>query len=94
MRQSRGMSLVELLANVTIGFAVAVATQALVFPVFGIEATMGQHLAIGGLFTIVSIARSYLLRRLFERLRERKTPPGWAALVPVRSDQAMRQRRS
>ena len=35
----------------------------------GLEAAFGEHLAIGAVFVMVSLARSYLLRRLFERLR-------------------------
>ena len=68
MTQSRIMSAVESVANVAIGYGVAIATQAAVFPLFGIHATVGDHLAIGGIFTIVSLARSYLLRRLFNFL--------------------------
>lgn len=73
MRQSRRMSLVEAIANVLVGYAVAVLAQILVFPLFGIEATLGQNLALGGLFTIISIARSYALRRAFEAIRVRST---------------------
>ena len=70
--QSRLMSLVEAGANVAVGFSVALATQLVVFPVFGLEATLGQNLAIRGVFTAVSVVRSYLLRRAFEALRARR----------------------
>ncbi len=69
MKQSRRMSLVESVANVIIGYGVAVVTQILIFPVFGLQTTLGQNLAMGGVFTIVSLARSFLLRRLFEAIR-------------------------
>lgn len=65
------MSAVEAVTNVAVGFGVAVLTQALVFPLFGIHATMRDHLAIGGLFTVVSVIRSYCLRRVFEAIRVR-----------------------
>ena len=71
MKQSRIMSAVEAVTNVAVGFGVAVLTQALVFPLFGIHATMGEHLAIGGVFTVVSVIRSYALRRFFEAVRVR-----------------------
>jgi hypothetical protein len=67
--QSRTMSLVEAISNVVVGFCMAVATQMAVFPLFGIGVTLSANLAIGAVFTILSIARSYLLRRLFEHLR-------------------------
>ena len=65
------MSLVEAIANVAVGYGVAVVTQILLFPFFGLHTTLGQNLAMGGIFTIVSLARSFLLRRFFEALRER-----------------------
>lgn len=69
MRQSRLMSLVEAAANVIVGYGIAVLTQIMVFPLFGLSATIGQNLAIGAVFTVVSLARNYLLRRAFEALR-------------------------
>lgn len=71
MRQSRLMSLVEAGANVVVGYGVAVLTQVLVFPLFGLSTTIGQNLVIGAIFTVMSLARSYLLRRAFEALRFR-----------------------
>lgn len=69
MSQSRTMSAVESVANVAVGYGIAVATQAAVFPLFGIHATAADHLAIGAIFTVVSLARSYLLRRVFNRIK-------------------------
>jgi hypothetical protein len=69
--QSRTMSLIEALANVVVGFAVTVLTQRAVFPLFGIATTRSVDFAIGGLFTLVSVVRSYLMRRLFERIAAR-----------------------
>lgn len=65
------MSLVESLANVIMGYGIAIATQILVFPWFGLQASLSDNLAIGAIFTVVSIIRSYTLRRLFEALRIR-----------------------
>ena len=69
MKQSRLMSLLEAITNVAIGYILAIITQIVVFPWFGLEATLGEHLAIGSVFVAVSLARGYLLRRLFEMLR-------------------------
>lgn len=62
------MSLVEAFANVVIGYAVAVLTQVLVFPLFGLQPTLAQNLKIGLVFAAVSILRSCALKRAFERL--------------------------
>ena len=67
MKQSRTMSLVETIANVVVGYALAIATQIVVFPWFGIEAGLSEHLTIGLAFVGVSLVRGFLLRRLFER---------------------------
>jgi len=69
MKQSRLMSLVEAVANVAVGYGLAVATQIAVFPLFGLAVSLGDNLAIGCVFTVVSLIRSYALRRLFEQLR-------------------------
>ena len=69
MKQSRLMSMVEAITNVIVGYGVAVVTQILVFPIFGLQTTLGQNLAMGGIFTIVSLLRSFALRRFFESFR-------------------------
>jgi hypothetical protein len=63
------MSLVEAVTNVLVGYGVAVATQMLVFPLFGFEASLQDNLTIGLVFTAVSLVRNYVLRRAFEALR-------------------------
>jgi hypothetical protein len=73
MKQSRLMSLVESLANVLVGYGVALATQMVVFPLFGLTVTVTENLLIGLIFTAVSIIRSYTLRRGFEALRLRQS---------------------
>jgi hypothetical protein len=69
MRQSRLMSLVEAVANVVVGYGIAVAMQLVLFPTFGLAVSLRQSLAIGVVFTLVSVVRSYLLRRILEALR-------------------------
>ncbi len=73
MKQSRTMSLIEAVANVAIGFGVAVLAQIAVFPLFGLEVSFSDNLTIGAIFTGVSIGRSYALRRLFEAIRVRSS---------------------
>jgi hypothetical protein len=65
------MSLVESLANVAVGYGIAVLTQIAVFPFFGLHVSLADNLVMGAVFTIVSIARSFTLRRVFEELRVR-----------------------
>jgi len=72
MKQTRRMSLVEALTNVAVGYGVAVVTQMAVFPLFGLQATLAQNMMMGAIFTVVSIVRSYALRRVFEEIRVRR----------------------
>ncbi|UYP69852.1 hypothetical protein OIU14_13360 [Thalassobacter stenotrophicus] len=69
MMQSRRQSLIEAISNVIVGYVLAVITQIVVFPWFGLQVSFGDNLAIGALFVIISLLRSYALRRLFERWR-------------------------
>lgn len=87
MKQSRLMSLVESVANVAVGYGVAVVTQILIFPIFGLHTTLAQNLKMGAVFTLVSIARSYVLRRLFEAFRVRCAASRKQTSPPMRDDQ-------
>ena len=68
MSQSRKVSLLEAATNVAVGYGLAIVTQMIVFPWFGIEAALEDHLALGLAFVAVSLVRSYMLRRLFDRI--------------------------
>ena len=67
------MSMLESIVNVLVGYGVAVVTQMLVFPAFGLHVTLEQNLQMGAVFTLASIVRSYALRRGFETLRVRSS---------------------
>ncbi len=72
MRQSKRMSMAESLINVAVGYGVAVSAQIMVFPLFGLDVALVDNLAIGAIFTGISIVRSFALRRVFEEIRVRK----------------------
>jgi uncharacterized protein (DUF2062 family) len=76
MKQSRWMSLIEASTNVAIGYGIAVVTQVLIFPLFGLHTTLAVNLQMGAVFTGVSLLRSYVLRRLFEKLCRRRQKYG------------------
>lgn len=63
--QSRWGSLTESVLNVLIGYSVAVISQLIIFPLFDIHVGLRQNLFIGLWFTVISIVRSYAVRRLF-----------------------------
>lgn len=70
MSQSRRGSMIEAVANVVIGYWIAVGAQMAIFPLFGVHLPVSDNLMIAVLFTVVSLIRSYALRRLFNRLRK------------------------
>ena len=63
--QSRLLSLLEAIANVVAGFVLSFLLQLVLFAALGIPASIGQNLAITAIFSAFSLARSYVLRRLF-----------------------------
>jgi hypothetical protein len=65
MTQSRTASLIESVFNVVIGYGVALASQLVIFPMFGIHLPLSDNLAIGAWFTLISLVRSYTIRRYF-----------------------------
>jgi len=61
--------MIEAFANVAIGYGVAVTSQVLVFPLVGINVDIETNLLIGLIFTVISLVRSYILRRIFTHYR-------------------------
>lgn len=65
--QSRKKSMFESIANVLVGYFVALLSQIAVFPMFGIDIPFSDNLAIGAWFTVISLIRSYAIRRWFNK---------------------------
>ena len=68
---SRWMSLVEAVTNIAVGYGLAILTQIIVFPLFGLHASLSENLLIGCVFVGVSLVRGYTLRRVFNALNGR-----------------------
>ncbi len=63
MYQSRTESLIEACINVGIGFIISIIANFIIFPIVGVVASVSQVLWIGTFMTVVSITRSYFVRR-------------------------------
>lgn len=72
MSQSRIGSLVEATVNIAIGFGINWTANLLVLPLFGFNVTAGEAFGIGVIFTAISLARSYIIRRWFNLGASRK----------------------
>ena len=70
MTQTKTQSAVESVANVAIGYGVSLAANATILPLFGIAISTADNLAIGAIYTAISIVRSYCVRRAFNRRTE------------------------
>jgi hypothetical protein len=63
--QSRLSSFYEALANTLIGYFINLGVQLVVYPWFGATFSFKQNIAIGLIFMVVSITRSFVIRRWF-----------------------------
>lgn len=71
MGQTRLGSFIEAWGNVAVGFGINYAANLLVLPLFGFKVTMTAALGIGVIFTVISVVRSYVLRRVFNGIKQR-----------------------
>ena len=65
MTQTRLGSFIEAWINVAIGFGINFGANLFILPLIGFQISVGQNLFIGVLYTIISVARSYCIRRWF-----------------------------
>jgi hypothetical protein len=83
--QSRKASLVESLANIVVGIVIQASGQAGLFYVMHLDISVAQFSAFTGVMTVLSVIRSYCLRRLWnaEWWKRKKLvpapPPAFAA---------------
>ena len=68
LKQTKLMSFVEAITNVFIGYTIATAATYVILPMHGYDVTTQKALSISLAFTGISLARSYILRRFFNRL--------------------------
>lgn len=65
MKQTRLCSLIESVVNILVGYGVALGSQLLIFPMFGVHLPFTANMLIGAWFTAISLVRSYIIRRWF-----------------------------
>ncbi|MES2348465.1 MAG: hypothetical protein V4641_12960 [Pseudomonadota bacterium] len=65
MTQTRLGSFIEACINVVIGFTINFTANMLIFPFFGFHITLSDNFLLGLIYTVISIVRSYVIRRWF-----------------------------
>ena len=81
MKQSKFMSMMESIINIVVGFGISLTAQVFFLPLLGVTVSFTQNLYFALIMTVISIARSYLLRRLFEALHIRRPLSAFAQAV-------------
>ena len=68
--QTKRQSFIESLTSTTIGIIIGIVLNLTVLPIFGYPVSWSDSLWISVIFTIVSIIRSYIIRRWFNSKEE------------------------
>lgn len=76
MSQTKKGSFIEALGNTIVGWVVNYIANLLILPMFGFNVTYSQAFYIGCIFTVISIVRSYVLRRVFNAIKSRWNTEG------------------
>lgn len=74
MTQSRLASFLESNFNTLSAFTISYLLGFLIYPAFGLAISPAQNLGVVSCFTVLSIGRNYLVRRLFNWYHHAKTP--------------------
>ena len=68
--QTKKQSFIESLTSTTIGIIIGIVLNLIILPVFGYPVSLSDSLWISVIFTVISIIRSYIIRRWFNSKEE------------------------
>ena len=63
--QTKLQSFTEIIINTIVGYTIAVLSQLIIFPMFGVNLAFTDNLMIANYFTVISIAKGYAIRRFY-----------------------------
>ncbi len=69
--QTRIGSAIETATNIVLGFVISLALNGWILPLLGYHITMSENLVVVTVFTVVSMLRSYALRRVFNAISKK-----------------------
>jgi hypothetical protein len=76
MSQTRRGSLIEAVVSMAIGYGVNFVANLYILPAYGFASlTPSKNFQLGLIYTIISVARSYGIRRIFARIKARWNAP-------------------
>jgi hypothetical protein len=68
--QTRSMSMIEAITNTLVGFVMSILLQLMMTSALSIQMSLDQNLIMSLVFTVASVARGYLVRRMFLKLHD------------------------
>ena len=66
--QTKLGSWIEAWANIVVGFSINYVANLLIFPIFGMHISPLNNFYMGCIYTVISLVRSYVIRRHFNGL--------------------------
>jgi len=66
--QTKTHSFIEACINVGSGYLIALVTQMVVFPLYGIHQSFQNNAQIAFIFMCISLIRMYVFRRIFNKI--------------------------
>ncbi len=72
MKQSKFMSMLETSLSTAVGFGISLTAQWYFLPLLGVTISLQQNFFFAVIMTVVSLARGFVLRRIFEALHIRR----------------------
>ena len=66
--QLKRHSLLESATNIVVGYTINMLANFVIFPLWGWHITLKQNIEIGVIYTVISLLRSYCLRRIFNKV--------------------------
>lgn len=66
--QTKKHSIFESITNIIVGYGINLGAQLVIYPIFHIAVSFRQNILIGLIFTVISLIRSYTLRRIYNKL--------------------------
>ncbi len=68
-QQTRLGSVIETCASTAAGFILSLTVQHFLYPVYGFEPSLATNIELTTIFTVLSLARGYVTRRIFTRIK-------------------------
>ena len=67
--QSKRHSLLESITNLIVGLVLDLIANAIIFPLYGFKLSLMANLSIAPIYMVISLCRTYALRRIFNRYK-------------------------